>query len=184
MRVTLVGKRSFVCGNSWGLILWACRYYCFCIFVFMWYSVYVFIYGGTVSVLKHFFQNGLCFVACELSDMGISESEHITWGYELISAVHVHLIWIGGGVYLNLYTSSESMNWYLMSMGTSSDTGGVYLNLKTSSENMNSYLMSIWTSSCSLHLILRGISYLSIYFIWKVDCHYSHYELLNTEQFM
>ena len=38
-----------------GVILWACRYHCFCIF-FLWYYVYVFIYGGTVSLLKLFFR--------------------------------------------------------------------------------------------------------------------------------
>ena len=74
-------------------------------------------------------------------------------------------------VYLNLNTSSENMNSYLMSMCTSScsldltTTRGVYLTayLYTSSENMNSYLMSMCTSSCSLHLTTTRGVYLTAY---------------------
>ena len=84
--------------------------------------------------------------------------------------------------YLDLNTSSENMNSYLMSMCTAScslylTTMGVYLtgDLGTSSENMNSYLMSMCTSSCSLHLTtMGGISdTLSGHFIWK-------YELISS----
>ena len=38
-----------------GLILLPCTYYCFCVFGFLWYYVYVLIYGGTVSLPKYFF---------------------------------------------------------------------------------------------------------------------------------
>ena len=69
---------------------------------------------------------------------GISESVHFIWKYELISDVCGHFIW----------------------------HRGVYLNLNTSSENINSYLMFIWTSSRSLHLILGW--YIWIWtFTWK-----------------
>ena len=55
---------------------------------------------------------------------------------------------------------------------TGSFTWGVYLNLNTSSENMNSYLMSVCTSSCSSHLTRTrgGMSdSLSVHFIWKYE---------------
>ena len=67
---------------------------------------------------------------------GISESEHFIWKYELISDVCVLFI---------LFTSSDNY-W------------GVYLTayLYTSSENMSSYLISMCTSSCSLHLTTTG----------------------------
>ena len=71
--------------------------------------------------------------------------------------------------YLNLNTSSENMNSYLMSMYTAScslylTTRGVYLTayLGTSSENMNSHLISMCISSCSLHLTAMGV-YLTPY---------------------
>ena len=122
--------------------------------------------------------------------------------YKLISHVCVHFIWWGG--YLNMNTSSEHINCYLMSMWASLHwPEGVYLNVNTSSEHTNCYLMSMWTSLhwpegvylnlyssfiCDIHvhfLFLTsygGISDIRIYFIWIVYCHYLHYELLNTEQ--
>ena len=106
----------------------------------------------------------------------------LIWKYELISHVCMHLI---------LFTSSDNY-W------------GIYLKgyLYTSSENMNSYLMSMCTSSHSLHLVhfiwqlpggyilsegtphlktwpnsvwgqviwkWGGTSYLRVHLIWKLD---------------
>ena len=89
---------------------------------------------------------------------GISESVHFIWKYELISDVHGHFIW-HWGVYLNLYTSSENMNSYLMSVGTSSDTGG-YIWICT-------LHLKIWIHilcPCELHLV-HFIWYWGVYLI-------------------
>ena len=84
--------------------------------------------GGYIWIWTHHLKIWIdiwCPCALHMTLEGISESVHFIWKYELISDVHVHFIW----------------HWR------------VYLNLYTSSENMNSYLMSMYTSSCSLHLI-------------------------------
>ena len=71
------------------------------------------------------------------------------------------------------------MNWYLMSVLSSSVVVVVRRGMSESVQCM--HMIAMCTSSCSLHL-MGGISDLRIHFIWKVYCHYLHYELLNTEQ--
>ena len=176
-----MGKGSFVCRNSWGVNFVGMYILLFLHFWFLWYYVYVFIYGGTVSVLKHFFSFfSEWFVFCGLLAIwhgciwiwmchlkiwthiwclcsphlkwGVYLNLHFIWKYELISDVCEHFIWHGGAI-------SKSVH-FIWKYGLISDVcghfiwhQGVYLNLYTSSENMNWYLMSMWTSSCSLHLI-------------------------------
>ena len=77
---------------------------------------------------------------------------HFIWQVDLV----VHFIWqLPWGVYLNLYTSSENMSSYLMSMCTSSDNqGGI--------SDFSVHLIWIWTHiwcPCALHLV---------HFIWQL----------------
>ena len=51
-----MGKRSFICISSWGVSSVTMYILLFLAFGFLWYCVYVFIYGSTVSLPKHFFR--------------------------------------------------------------------------------------------------------------------------------
>ena len=67
------GKRSFICrsslGGQWFSVWW---FYFFQFLAFCGIFVDVLIYGGTVCLPKHFFQNGLCFRDCDPCEIYIS----------------------------------------------------------------------------------------------------------------
>ena len=81
-------------------------------------------------------------------------SEHFIWQVDLvehfISKVDL-ILWL---FQMGSHWRHRSGNSW--SAVTGSFAWGVYLNLNTSSENMNSYLMSVCTSSCALHLTSSG----------------------------
>ena len=91
-----------------------------------------------------------------------------------------------GGIYLNLNTSSENMNWFrvwvsvctsseqLTKLFTSSETGGYILSqcaLHLTSWPSCSLHLKTWHNSALFHemSLLWGISDLSVHFIWQVD---------------
>ena len=96
-------------------------------------------------------------------------STRFIWQVELVE----HFIWkVDLILWLFQMGSNWRHRWGNSWSGvTGSFAWGVYLNLNSSSENINSYLMSMCTSSCSLHLTtMGGISdSLSGHFIWKYE---------------
>ena len=84
-----MGKRSFICRSSLGGSVILCMsILLFSVFGFLWYCVDVLIYGGTVSLPKHFFfQNGLCFRGCKPSEIYISWSFFYKWVVSLFMLI-------------------------------------------------------------------------------------------------
>ena len=96
------------------------------------------------------------FIPCHWQFQMGGISEHFIWQADLVE----HFIW-KLDLILWLFQMGSHWRHRLgnsWSAVTGSFTWGVYLNLNTSSENINSYLMSVCTSSCSLHLTTtRGV---------------------------